>query len=585
MLKRPLAALLAVPLSLILASCGQPAATTSGADPTAEGPAASGGTLKVVGTDDHSQIDPVSYALVATNSIARSITRQLISYQASNDQSANAVPVGDLAEDVPTVSDDGLTYTFKLRSNAMWDTPTPRAITSTDVANGLKKICNPLKPAYTVTYFYSIVGFQEFCEAYDTDNPNVADIKKHILEDSVAGIETPDDTTVVIKLNSPASDFIYVLSLPNSSPVPVEALDYEPNSPDYIKNYISSGPYTVDEYVNDKHLYLKRSAGWNAESDPIRAANVDRIEITYGVAADAAMQQVQSGDANILYGMQVPPAQYATLSTTGDENIVIYPSGATFFLWINSVSPNNNGALAETKVRQALQYGVDKQAMVQQLGGPDVAEPATGIFGSTVVGHSNNDAYATTDSKGDPEKLKSLLTEAGVSNLKLKLAYRSDNATEPDIAQIIQQSFAAAGVEIELVPKPSSDFYGQFLMVHENGRNGEWDLALCGWNPTWAGGAARAVYQPQFTYPPEASYNYTDYNSDKAVELMKQAMAATMDEAPAIWAQVSDAVMDDPPVIPLYSRKNIHYHSPEVSNYLEYVLAQEGDWTNMALAS
>jgi peptide/nickel transport system substrate-binding protein len=574
---------LAACLSLVLAACGGPADTQSPSS-SGEPVLATGGTLKIVGNDDHAQIDPVSFALVATNSIARPITRQLISYEASNDQAANVIPFGDLAEDLPAISEDGLTYTFKMRGNAMWDSATPRAITSKDMANGLKKICNPLRPAYTTTYFYSIVGFEDFCKGYDADKPTVADIKKHILEDDVAGIQTPDDSTLVIKLDSPTSDFIYVLSLPNASPVPVEALDYEPNSPDYIKNYISSGPYTVDEYVNDQHLYLKRSAGWVAESDPLRAANVDRIEVTFGVSADAAMQQVQVGDADTTYGMQVPPVQFVTLSGAGDEKLVIYPSPATFFLWINSVSDNNKGALKDTKVRQALQYGVDKAALVQQLGGSETAEPAIGIFGSGVVGHSTVDPYATTGNSGDPEKVKSLLAEAGVSGLKLKLAFRSDNAVEPAIAQIIQQNFAKADIEIELVPKPSSDFYGQFMMVHENTKTGEWDLSLSGWNPTWAGGGARSVYQPQFTYPPEQTYNYTDYNSDAAYSLMKQAMAAPIDEAPAIWAQVSDAVMADPPVIPLYSRMNILYHSERVANYAEYVLAQEGDWTNMAVS-
>ncbi|MDR1513735.1 MAG: ABC transporter substrate-binding protein [Propionibacteriaceae bacterium] len=566
---------LALGLALSLSACGQDTTTTTD----------DSNTLKIVGNDDHSQIDPVDVGLVATDPIVRATSRQLISYQASNDQAVNVVPQPDLAAELPTISDDGLTYTFKLRENAMWDTPTPRPITSTDMANGLEKICNPLVPAFSIEYFKSIVGYEEFCADYDTENANVEDIKKHILEDSVSGIETPDDTTLVITLKEPTSDFIYVLSLPNASPVAEEALDYTPNSPEFIQNFIASGPYTVDSYVNDQHLYLKRSAGWVKESDPLRAANVDRIEITYGVTADNAMQQVQSGDADMLYGMTVPPTQYTQLSQAGDEKLITWPSAATFFLWINSVSPNNEGVLADVKVRQALQYGVDKAAFVQQLGGPEVAEPAIGIFASGVVGHSTKDPYATTGDAGDPAKMQSLLAEAGAADLKLKLAYRSDNAVEPAMAQIIQQSMAEGGVEIELVPKPSSDFYGQFMMVHENGLEGEWDLALCGWSPDWAGGAARSVFQPQFTFTgTEQEYNYTDYNNQKANDLMADAMAGSVEEAAGYWAQVSDAVMEDPPVIPLYSRKIVQYHGERVGNYLEFALGEIGDWTNIVLA-
>jgi peptide/nickel transport system substrate-binding protein len=568
------------------------AACTSGGSGTEQpsdggGAVASGGTLVVAGIEDHAQIDPVAYALVATDSIARTITRQLISYEASNDTAVNTDPKPDLAAELPTVSDDGLTYTFTIRSDAMWDAATPRAITSKDMANGLKKICNPMTPAFSVDYFYSIEGFEDFCKAYDTENPSVEDIKKHITEDSPSGISTPDDSTLVIKLTEPTSDFIYVLSLPNASPVPAEALEYEPNSPDYIKNYISSGPYTIDEYAADSHLYLKRSAGWVAESDPLRAANVDRIEITYGMTADSILQQIQSGDADMMYGMTVPPANFSTLEATEGDNLLTWPSAGSFFLWMNSVTTNNDSALAKKEVRQALQYGIDKAALVQQLGGEKLANPAIGIFGSGVVGHSTNDPYATEGNAGDPDKVKELLEAAGVKNLKLKLAYRSDNTVEPAMAQIIQESFKKAGVEIELVGKPGSDFYGNFMMVHENAANGEWDLALCGWSPDWAGGAARSVFQPQFTFSgTEQAYNYTDYNNDEANGYMAEAMKATAEESAALWAKVSDAVMADPPVIPLYERTLTSYHSARipVDSYKEFALAESGDWTNVTIS-
>ncbi|MDR1237333.1 MAG: ABC transporter substrate-binding protein [Propionibacteriaceae bacterium] len=574
---------LAVGLAVSLSACGQPSNSPTDSPPPDS--VATGGTLRVVGTDDHNQIDPVKAALVAVDSIMRATSRQLISYQASNDPAVNAIPQPDLAAELPTISEDGITYTFKMRENAMWDAATPRPITSKDMANGLKKICNPLEPASSITYFESIVGYKEYCQAYDTKNASVEDIKKHILEDSVPGIETPDDTTLIIKLNEPTSDFVYVLSQPNASPVPVEALEYRPNSPEYIQNFISSGPYTIDSYVNDKQLHLKKSAGWVKESDPIRAANVDRIEITYGVPADNAMQQLQSGDADVLYGMTVPPTQLTQLIATSDEKLFTWPSASTFFLWINSVSPNNKSALKDVKVRQALQYGVDKAAFVQQLGGPEVAEAAIGIFGSGVIGHSTNDLYASPGNAGDPEKMKSLLAEAGAANLKLKLAYRSDNAIEPAMAQIIQQSMLKGGVEIELVPKPSSDFYGQFMMVHETAKDGSWDIALCGWSPDWSGGAARSVFQPQFYFDGTVQeYNYTDYNNPKANEFMAKAMAGTLDDAPGFWSQVSDAVMEDPPVVPLYSRKIAQYHSERVGNFLEYALGEMGDWTNLTIS-
>ena len=63
------------------------------------------------------------------------------------------------------------------------------------------------------------------------------------------------------------------------------------------------------------------------------------------------------------------------LTAQGDERLVPISAGNTNFLFINTVSENNNGALKDLRVRQALNYAVDKSAIVQQWGGPTMAEP------------------------------------------------------------------------------------------------------------------------------------------------------------------------------------------------------------------
>jgi peptide/nickel transport system substrate-binding protein len=286
-------------------------------------------------------------------------------------------------------------------------------------------------------------------------------------------------------------------------------------------------------------------------------------------------------------GINLTSAWLAQLRAAGDENTLTISPGNTYFLWINALSENNGGALQDPKVRQALQYAVDKSALVQQLGGEDLAVPATGIFGLSVVGHSSNDLYATPGSAGDPEQTKQLLSAAGVTTpLTLKLAYRSDNAVEPGIAQTVQENMAKADITVELVPIPGSDFYPNFMMQHENGREGKWDLSLCGWSPDWTGGAARSVFQPQFTYDgkTEQGYNYLDYNNETANELAAQALAAkSVEESATLWAQVSDTVMEDAPVLPLYSKTVVLYHSESVGNFLVFALGEAGDWTNLTI--
>jgi peptide/nickel transport system substrate-binding protein len=547
-----------------------------------------GGTLRILGTEDLDHFDPTSAALVTTNNFLRATTRQLISYQASSDELVRVTPAGDLATEVPLPTDDGLTYTFKLRQGANWNTPSgPRQITSADFERGVKRMCNPALGSAALTYYTDLItGLAAFCEGFAKVEPTVEAMKAYIEGNDIPGIETPDNETIIIKLTQRAGDFIFMLSLPTSSPEPIEALDYLPDSPDYRTNFIASGPYTPAAYTPDSALQLVRNPAWVAETDPLRKAYVDEIQLTFGLPVDAIMQQLQSGDGDMTYDVTIPPAVLQLLNAQGDEKLVTVSSGNTNFIFINTVSDNNNkGALRDLRVRQALNYAVDKAAVVQQQGGPEISKPVNGIFGVGVLGYHEFNLYPTEGDKGDIEKAKALLAEAGYPDgITLKMPYRN-KGIEPTIAQTIQASMALAGITLELTPVAPADYYSKFMTNQVNTKDGTWDIAPVGWTPDWAGGAARSVFQPQFTFNgTHQTYNYTDYNNDKANELADQAInAPTAEEVGKLWGQVDELVMADAPVVPLIANLIVLYHGEAVQNFQPYSLGVQGDWTNVWL--
>ncbi|MFC6356815.1 ABC transporter substrate-binding protein [Luethyella okanaganae] len=561
--------------------------STAGAP--AEGGTTKGGTLNILGTADIDHLDPTSAALVSSNNLLRAVSRQLISYEASTDESTRIVARGDLATEVPEPGDGGLSYAFTIRDGANFDAPDgPRQITSQDIERGVKKMCNPALGSSSLSYFQNLVeGMADFCAGFVHVDPTAPAMKDYIEGHDITGIDTSDPKTVVFTLTEPAGDFIYMLSLTAASPAAIESLDYEPDSPEFRENYISSGPYTVSEHVPDKSMTLVRNKAWNAGSDPLRAANVDEIQLTFGLQADAVMQQLRSGDGDMTYDITIPPATLQQLTAAGDENLFTLTSGQVNpFLWINTKTSNNGGALQNLKVRQAIQYAVDKAAVVQQLGGPDIAAVQSGIFGPGVLGFHEFDPYPTPDSKGDPEKAKALLAEAGYPDgLSIKMPYRTQNA-EPAIAQTIQASLEKAGFTIELVPVAPADYYSKFMTNPENTAGGLWDVAPVGWTPDWAGGSARSVFQPQFTFDgTPQTYNYVDYNNDEANALAAKAIQATdPKEVADYWSQVDELVMKDAVVVPLAAPKVVLYHSSAVKNFQPFALGVQGDWTNVSIS-
>ena len=546
-----------------------------------------GGTLQIVGTADIDHFDPTNAALVTSNNFLRATQRTLISYLASTDPSLMITPQGDLATQVPAPTDDGLTYTFTIRDGAAWNTPEgARQITSADFERGMKRMCNPFLGSAALTYYVNLIeGMDQFCQGFSEVDPTVEAMKTYIENNDISGIEQPDDKTVVIKLTETAGDFVYMLSLPTSAPAPVEVLDYLPDSPDYRSNYIASGPYTPTEYVPDSKLVLDRNPAWDAASDPLRAGYVDRIEITFGIQPDAAVQQMQAGDADMVYDITIPPAILQLLTATNDPKLMTMGAGRTAFLFINTISDNNDGALRNQLVRQALNYAIDKAAVVQIKGGPSVAAPQNGIFGPGVLGYHDFDLYPSEGAAGDPDMARELLAEAGYPDgITLKMPFRNQN-TEPAIAQTIQASMAKAGITIELTPVAPADYYPRFMTNQRNTEDGTWDIAPVGWAPDWVGGAARSVFQPQFTYQgTHQTYNYTDYNNPEANKLAAEAInATTPEEAARLWGQVDELVMTDAPIVPYISEMVVLYRGAAVQNFQPYALGGQGDWTNVWL--
>ncbi|WP_319520678.1 ABC transporter substrate-binding protein [uncultured Martelella sp.] len=547
-----------------------------------------GGTLKIVGTADIDHFDPTSAALVTSNNFLRAVSRQLISYAASTDDEAMLEPKGDLATEVPQPTNGGLTYTFTLRDGVAWDAPDgPRPMVAADFERGMKRMCNPFLGSAALTYYVDLIeGMRGFCDGFAAVEPTAAAMKDYIENNDISGIETPNDKTIVINLTETAGDFVYMLSLPTSAPAPVEVLDYMPDGPDYRDNFIASGPYTVETYVPDSTIKLMRNPAWTTESDPLRGGYVDNIDITFGIQPDAAIQQLQAGDADMTYDIIIPPAILQMLTATGDDKLTTMSVGRTSFLWFNTLTDNNDGALRDLRIRQAVQYAIDKAAIVQQMGGPMVAAPQNGIFGPGVLGFHAFDLYPSEDSAGDPEKAKALLAEAGYPDgITLKMPFRNQNA-EPAIAQTIQASLKKAGIEIELTPVAPSDYYSKFMTNQENTKAGLWDIAPVGWSPDWVGGAARSVFQPQFTYNgTHQTYNYVDYDNPEANTIAKQAInATTPEQAAKLWGEVDELVMQDSPVAPYTTENVILYHGAAVENFQPYALGAQGDWTNVWLS-
>ncbi|TDD73250.1 ABC transporter substrate-binding protein [Actinomadura rubrisoli] len=575
-------------LAVGLTACGG-GESASGAD----GPPRDGGTLRIVGSSDVEHLDTASVASVGAYGLSRTYARTLFGTRASNDF-AETVPVqADVAARIPTrengdIGKDGRTYTIRLRKGVQWNTSPVRPVTAHDFVRGFERLCNPAAPSSGKGYYISTLkGMDGFCRGFgDVDAKDAAAIARYQRDHEAEGVRAKDDATLVFRLRRPASDFLNLLSLPFTAAAPQEYDRYVPDGPEFRQHTLSDGPYQISEYKPGVSFLLTRNPAWRREGDPLRERHVDRIQITFGQdSAETVQQQLEQGTADLAWDQPVPTAAVSRLR--GDPRFAIRDTPSnTPYLVFNTRSPNNGGALGRREVRQALEYAVDRSALIKIVGGPSVAQPLHTVIPPGNIGYAASNRYATPGESGDPAKCRELLGKAGHAKLTLKFPYRT-NSVHKLIAQSIGQNLAACGVKTELTPDTGGSFYSSTIAVPAKAREGKWDIAAPGWTPDWYGNNGRSIIQPLFdgrTYGPNST-NYGGYDNIQVNGLIDGALTAPdPSRAAGYWQAADQKIMEDAAIVPLLDRAHTIFRSSRVRGAVFVPTAAGYDYTRLWLA-
>ena len=300
---------------------------------------------------------------------------------------------------------------------------------------------------------------------------------------------------------------------------------------------------------------------------------------------DSVQQQLETGtpSADMEFDSFTPASQIPGLLAKGDKNLNIGPSSSSNpYVVYNTVSPNNNKALSNVKVRQALSYAINRDNIIQVMGGAKLNQPLSQVLPPPIVGGETKfDLYPY-----DVAKAKALLTEAGFPNgFSVKFLYRPTSASSLKGFQTVQQDLSKVNIKVVGVPSPSADFYNKYLTVPSVAQRGVWDLSLAGWGADWYGNAALSFFNPLFSgkssFPPVGS-NFGLYDSPAANAAITAAVnAPTQAEAKTLWAAADRAVMADAPFFPITNPQQPNYHASQVHNTIYVPSMQQFDPTNV----
>ncbi|MDQ1711249.1 MAG: peptide/nickel transport system substrate-binding protein [Frankiaceae bacterium] len=571
--------------ALTAAACGKSGSGSSGGD------LKKGGELKLAGLKDVTHYDTnQAYEVRAWGFHLRATSRQLLSYPNVADEKKRDTPVPDLASDMPKISDDGLTYTFSIKNNVKWAPPTSREIVAGDFVRAIKRLCDPNGPSGGLSYYEAtIAGMTEYCTGFaKIKKESVPAAKAYIEGNEISGLKADGDKKLVVTLKQKAGDFLNMMAIPFSTPVPVEVLNYITDSAEFRKHLgaFASGPYMVSSYTAKQTLKLARNPNWDSKTDSLRKAYVDSVSITLNAATkEAIQQQVDAGTMDMYLRGNPPNTAAAQAEAKKDPRLHVDKDGAcVFYISFNLHHTSAGGRLIQNKVvRQALSYAIDKTAIIQVLGGPRNGEPAGQILTPVLLGYKKIDPYATPGSKGDVAKAKSMLASANVpANLKLDFIY-DNTETNKNIVQVVADRLKEVGIAVNPIPKEDA------TVDTTNPHSDNWDLYYAGWCPDWNGNGARTFFTPLLSdpglknYNAGGSYNYGGYDNPEVDKKVDEALAADPTAAADIWPNIDQAVMDDAPWIPIYTSNSVNFVSSRVKGFVFFPFSTSGDITNISV--
>jgi peptide/nickel transport system substrate-binding protein len=363
------------------------------------------------GTADYTLDPQVSFDSASWELFRCCLVRTLMSFNGQPTEKGGAELRPDLAAGMPEVSTDGLTWTFHLKPGIRYAPPyEDREIVTADVVRAVERVFRPANPSFAESFGSALLGtYAGYYEPLIAGTTAFEDGRA----DSISGLETPDDHTLVVHLTRPAGDLGIRFALAATAPIPPGAADGHDNG--YGPFLAASGPYMLEEYVPRRSITLVRNPSWDGAGDELREAYADRIEITL-TDADTAFRKLEAGELDLVFDVSPRPDVIDRFRSDPEleHNVAVFPLDDTGYATLNIAQP----PFDDTHVRKAFSLAVDKavlrEAIKASLPEPWLIKRATHIApdfleNNLLLGY---DPYETAGDRGDLEAARAELAQS-----------------------------------------------------------------------------------------------------------------------------------------------------------------------------
>jgi peptide/nickel transport system substrate-binding protein len=522
--------------------------------------AARGGTLTYYSHWAVEHLDPQrTYAGRDITNLFRTVYRSWVTFPASEDVEVSTTHVPDLATDTGTSEDGARTWKFTVKDGVKWQDGKP--VTCEDFKYGASR---PFAtdvitggPNYILTYLDvptdPKTGLPIYSGPYKSSAEGKAAFDKAI---------TCDGNTITYHFKKPWADFpLVVASLHMMDPYRADKDQGEESE----FQIFSNGPYKLEgAWDADKGGTLVRNENYDPSTDStdVRKALPDKIVFDIGKTGEQINERLiadRGQDRAAVTDEWIPTGYYRQITGDVAKRSVTVTSPYTRYLL-----PNFR-RLTNLSVRQALAASLDDTGWVEAGGGKRAHQEATDIVNPAVKGYQEG---LFPGGKGDPEKSKQLLQQAGVQTpYPITFTYPSTPTADKQAAAL-KEGWEAGGFKVTLDGVADPETYFTNVQQHDQ----KADIIWSGWGADWP--SAITVTAPLFDSRPNLTTdsngnNYGAYKSAEFEALVDEAQEATdLDMQTTLLQQADQVLAKDVAYIPLDTGVFYFLRGSDVTGYI-----------------
>lgn len=432
------------------------------------------------------------------------------------------------------VSEDGLTYTFHLRDDAVWTNGDP--VTAGDFVYAWRRLADPATASQYASYM-ELMGVE-----------NAAAITKGEMEPDTLGVTAQDDHTLVVKIDAKRRYFIGMLTHPTTFPVNQAVVEEFGDKWTAIENIVGNGAYKLTEYQPGVQVVrVRNDAYWNNDETIL-----DKVTALVVNDENIALTRYDAGE---LDRTETPSGQYPAQEAARPEESHSFPYSCSY-IYMYNVGPNGPEYLKDVRVRQALSYAINRDVIVDNVlqGGQ---YPSYNWTHQAIAGFTMPEIpYAEWTQQERNEKARELLAEAG---------YGPDNPLDVTVNYNTAEGHKKIAIAV-------SQMWKQTLGINATLNNYEWkvhtDQMQAGdfeiGRYAWCGDYNEPSTYTDFFYS-TSGHNNGKYDSAEYDALVDE--AKTVDDPSALYTEMEHLLAEDMPFAPIYQYTRVMMLKPDIKGW------------------